>query len=195
MYLKTNACSGSKCSVGNSGRLRNYVAGSAGKRGRAVELSTTSTTRRSDTERKEELFDSTNTFLPVTMIPSEFNIVDLFSIGASKGKEEKGLRVTEPFVYQVRFHGPQGEVVRAWANIDDGAMKEVMSSSMFRRVKHRLGPALPSSQLLRVANGVVVGSEAKWEGKVGGEQHQYKCSLRNVRQRREMGLSLRQNTT
>jgi hypothetical protein len=33
-------------------------------------------------------------------------------------------------------------------------------------VKHRLGTTLPSSQLLRVANGVIVGSEARWKGKV-----------------------------
>ena len=45
-------------------------------------------------------------------------------------------------------------------------MREVMSSTMFRKVKHRMGTASPSSQLLRVANGVVVQSEGKWEGKV-----------------------------
>ena len=77
-----------------------------------------------------------------------------------------GIGKTKPFVHQVQFHGPQGEIVRVWANVDDGAMKEVMSSDMFRKVKHRLGPALPSSQLLRVANGVVIQSEARWEGRI-----------------------------
>ena len=45
-------------------------------------------------------------------------------------------------------------------------MKEVMSSSMFRKVKHRLGAVAPSSQLLRVANGTIIRSEAQWNGKV-----------------------------
>ena len=43
-------------------------------------------------------------------------------------------------------------------------MKEVMSSAMFRKVKHRMGTAAPSSQLLRVANGTIIRSEARWEG-------------------------------
>jgi transposase InsO family protein len=140
------------------------VAGHAGKRGRAVELSTNTTTREHTTEQEKEVIDSTNTFSPVTTTHSELNIVDLFSIGASKEKEEK--EVTKPFIQQVRFHGPQGEIVRVWANIDDGAMKEVMSSSMFKKVRHRLGTPLPSSQLLRVANGAIIVSEAKWKGKV-----------------------------
>jgi hypothetical protein len=52
------------------------------------------------------------------------------------------------------------------ANVDDSAMREVMSSSMFRRVKHRLGTTTLSSQLLQMANSVIVQSEAKWEGRV-----------------------------
>ena len=62
------------------------------------------------------------------------NIADLFTIGASKNSKEE----TKLFVQQVQFHGPQGEIVRVWATIDDGAMKEVMSSTVFKKVKHRL---------------------------------------------------------
>ena len=53
-----------------------------------------------------------------------------------------------------------------WASIDDGAMKEVMSSAMFDKIKHRLGKSTPSSQLLRVVNGVIMQSEARWKGEV-----------------------------
>ena len=53
-----------------------------------------------------------------------------------------------------------------WANIDDGAMKEVMSLETFNKVKHRLGTASPSSQLLHMANGAVVRSETRWEGRI-----------------------------
>ena len=88
----------------------------------------------------------------------------MFNIGASNGKEEK--RKIEPFIHQVRLHGPQGEIVRVWANVDDGAMREVMSSATFKKVKHRLGTTYPSSQLLRVANGTIIRSEAKWEGTI-----------------------------
>jgi hypothetical protein len=56
--------------------------------------------------------------------------------------------------------------VRIWANIDDGAMREVMSTTTFEKVKHRLGAFKPSSQLLRVANRTIVQSEAKWRGKI-----------------------------
>jgi transposase InsO family protein len=45
-------------------------------------------------------------------------------------------------------------------------MREVMSSAMFKKVKHRLGSSTPSSQLLRIANGVVIQSEARWKGEV-----------------------------
>lgn len=41
-----------------------------------------------------------------------------------------------------------------------------MSSSVYRKVKHRLGTSSPSSQLLRVANGTIVESEATWRGVV-----------------------------
>ena len=85
----------------------------------------------------------------------------MFSIGASKNKGET--KETKPFIHQVRFHGPQGEVVRAWANINDSAMKEVMSATMFNKVKHRLGMPLPLSQLLQIANGAIIQSEARWE--------------------------------
>ena len=139
------------------------MAGSAGKRGRAVELSTNSTTQ-GHIDQKNGHFKVTNTVSNVLTSITKSDVVDLFDIGANEVKE--GIGNTKPFRHRVHFHGPQGEVVRVWANIDDGAMKEVMSSDMFKRVKHRLGTGKPSSQLLRVANGVIVQSEAKWEGEI-----------------------------
>lgn len=139
------------------------MAGSAGKRGRAVELSTNSTTQ-GHIDQKNGHFKVTNTVSNVLTSITKSDVVDLFDIGANEVKE--GIGNTKPFRHRVHFHGPQGEVVRVWANIDDGAMKEVMSSDMFKRVKHKLGTGKPSSQLLRVANGVIVQSEAKWEGEI-----------------------------
>jgi transposase InsO family protein len=140
------------------------LAGGTGKRGWAIELGTTSMTRNYNNEQRIEHFGDTSTISDVNTTNSKSNVVDLFNIGANDTtRKEHG---TKPFIHRVQFHGPQGEVVRVWANIDDGAMKEVMSSAMFQKVKHRLGTSLPSSQLLRVANGTVIKSEARWEGKV-----------------------------
>jgi hypothetical protein len=138
------------------------LAGDTGKRGWAVELSADSTTLEY-TEQKEH-FEIRDTVSHVLTTTVKSNIVDLFSIGASKIKGE--IKDTKPFVHQVQFHGPQGEIVRAWANIDDGAMKEVMSKEKLQKVKHRLGRATPSGQLLRVANGAIIQSEARWEGEI-----------------------------
>ena len=100
------------------------------------------TTLKFDTKKQDRLFENTDTCSPVTTTISELNIVDLFGISASE--ELEGTRIMKPFIHQVRFHKPQGEIIRVWANIDNGAMKEVMSSSMFRKVKHRLGASTPS---------------------------------------------------
>lgn len=146
------------------------MAGVAGKRGRAIELSTKSMTRSQDSDQQNEHYGNTDTVSNVNITYSESNVVNLFSIGASEATKKENK--TDPFIHQVQFHGPQGERVRVWANIDDGAMREVMSTEVFKRVKHRLGTASPSSQLLRVANGTIVKSEAMWEGRieVGGVQ-------------------------
>ena len=148
-----------KYTTSGSGRLQNHLAGSAGKRGGAVELSTNATT-----QGLIEHSGITSTVLNVLTSSTESDIIDLFDIGAN---EENGrIGSTKPFRHRVHFRGPRGEVVRVWANIDDGAMKEVMSSETFNKVKHKLGTWRPSSQLLRVANGVIIQSEVIWEGEI-----------------------------
>ena len=98
----------------------------------------------------------TNTVSNVLPSTTESDVVELFNIGANE--EKGGTGSTKPFWHRVHLYRPQGEVTRVWANIDDGAMREVMSSETAWE---------PSSQLLRVANGVVIQSEAKWEGEIG----------------------------
>jgi hypothetical protein len=121
-------------------------------------------TRKYDSGQQNEHYGPKDTVPDVNTTLTESEVVNLFTIGASKNIR-KG-NDTKPFIHQVHFKGPQGEIVRVWANIDDGAMREVMSSEVFKKVKHRLGITRPSTQLLRVANGTVVKSEARWEGKV-----------------------------
>jgi len=63
------------------------------------------------------------------------------------------------------LHGPQGEVVRVNALFDRGAMVRAMCSLIFEKVKHHFhGQAKPSSQLLRMVNGIVIQSQAVWKG-------------------------------
>ena len=121
-------------------------------------------TRSHNSEQRIGHYGYKSTVPNVNTTYSESNVVNLFTIGARKNTKKDN--ETRPFIHQVQFIGPRGEVVRAWANIDDGAMREVMSTEMFKKVKHRLAPSSPSSQLLRVANGVIVRSEATWKGKI-----------------------------
>ena len=94
-------------------------------------------TRNYDIGQQNIHFGNTDTVSNVDKTYPESNVINLFNIGASKvgGRENK----TKPFIHRVKLLGLQGEVIRVWANIDDGAMKEVMSLEMFKKVKHRLG--------------------------------------------------------
>ena len=78
----------------------------------------------------------------------------------------KGKNNTRPFIHQIRIQGPQGEVVRVWATFDEGALMEAMSTETFEKAKHRMGALAPSSLLLRMANGTIVRSLGRWEGKI-----------------------------
>ena len=117
-------------------------------------------TQKQDNGQQNEHFGITSTVSNVTTYENESNIVNLFTISASKDTKEE--KETKPFIHRVQFQGPQGEIVRVWANVDDGAMREVMLTNIFKKVKHRLG----TSQLLREANGTVICSEVRWKGRI-----------------------------
>ncbi|KAF8975407.1 hypothetical protein BDQ17DRAFT_1441526 [Cyathus striatus] len=67
-------------------------------------------------------------------------------------------------LYIIAFHGPQGEVVRAWGTFDDGALVGAICSKLYERVKHRMGLLAPSAKRLRMANRVVVRALGRWTG-------------------------------
>ena len=70
-----------------------------------------------------------------------------------------------PFMHWLWLHGPQGEVVRVNALFDGGAMVGAMCLSIFEKVKHCFhSQAKPSSQLLRMANGIIIQLQAVWKG-------------------------------
>jgi hypothetical protein len=62
--------------------------------------------------------------------------------------------------------GPQGEIVRVEALFDGCAMVSAMCTTVFEKVKHRLGEWGRSEKQLRMGNGVIVPSLAMWNGKL-----------------------------
>lgn len=103
----------------------------------------------------------------ITNSRSAIEIVDLYSVGhpqTTKAQIENGEAV--PFIHRIELEGPQGEVVRIRALFDDGAMVSVMCSSIFQKIKHRLHNYGQSNKKLRMANGNVINSVAKWTGNV-----------------------------
>ena len=84
--------------------------------------------------------------------------VDLYSVGNDDSTHEK------PFLHQVLFNGPNGEIVRIRSLFDGGAMIGVMDQNVFSKVKGRLGRVTQSKRRLRMSNGVVIPSLANWKG-------------------------------
>ncbi|KIK32875.1 hypothetical protein CY34DRAFT_64408, partial [Suillus luteus UH-Slu-Lm8-n1] len=94
-------------------------------------------------------------------------ISDLYSIGhqhVTKAQLENGEAV--PFIHRIELDGPKGEVVRIRALFDDGAMVSAMCASIFQKVKHRLHNLTQSNKHLRMADGSIVKSIAKWTGTI-----------------------------
>ena len=92
-------------------------------------------------------------------------IIDLYSVG-NKDETWATLEQKEvPFTHWLCMHGPQGEIVRVQALFDGGAMVGAMCTTFFNRIQHRLhGQTKPSGRRLRMANGVIVPSQAVWKG-------------------------------
>jgi hypothetical protein len=69
-------------------------------------------------------------------------IVDLYSVGSNGSIPKK------PFLHQVLFNGPNGEIVRVRGLFDDGAMVGVMDLNVFSKVRKHLGCITPSKRHL-----------------------------------------------
>jgi hypothetical protein len=104
----------------------------------------------------------------VHTISSNMTIFDLYEVGHKTVTREVCEDTTTeiPFAHQIKMLGPQGEIVRALALFDGAAMVAAMCTSLFKLVKHRLGNWQPSQKLLRMANGAIVPSQARWEGAI-----------------------------
>jgi len=93
------------------------------------------------------------------------SVIDLYAVGGEDNAWVSLKKKEVPFMHWLWLHGPQGEVVRVNALFDRGAMVRAMCSLIFEKVKHHFhGQAKPSSQLLRMVNGIVIQSQAVWKG-------------------------------
>ncbi|KIK35641.1 hypothetical protein CY34DRAFT_95739, partial [Suillus luteus UH-Slu-Lm8-n1] len=80
--------------------------------------------------------------------------------------EEQSRKACLPFLQNIMFAGPKGEIIRTTALFDEGAMISAMCTSVFDKVKHRLGNWTQSKKRLRMANGTIIPSQAVWKGEV-----------------------------
>jgi hypothetical protein len=95
------------------------------------------------------------------------NIVDLYSVGheeVTRAMCDAGTEV--PFQHTLQLLSPQGETVRVSALFDGCAMVSAMCTTVFERVKHRLGKWSKSTRQLRMGNGTIVPSLAVWRGQM-----------------------------
>jgi len=101
----------------------------------------------------------------VSMKPAIPIPFDLYSVGHEKVSPQLLINRREvPFKHQLLLHGLNGEVIRVQALFDGGAMVSAMDTKVFNQVRHRLGGCSPSRKPLRMADGALVVSQARWNG-------------------------------
>ena len=153
--------------------VRNHRVHRAGKRGRIISLRGEQMTHtdslkepivlaRAEVVCKDNIFIPTEQASCISSNSNECEITDLYTVGY-KAKEA---HIT-PFIHTIKIEGPQGEVVRIRGLFNKGALVNTMSSTVFEKVKMRLGPGTVSNQKLRMENGFVITSKAHWTGYVG----------------------------
>ena len=100
----------------------------------------------------------------VASTDQEIQICDLYTVGYDAKKK------IQPFVHQLNIDTGIGGPIQVWANIDDGALTNAMSTAKFNTIKHRLGYYKPSPRWLRMADGNIIKPKAVWEGRmeIGG---------------------------
>ena len=65
---------------------------------------------------------------------TEYEIVDLYSVGHEQRKKD-----TLPFIHMLSLKGPKGEAIHIQGLFDDGALVNVMCSTIFDKVKKHFG--------------------------------------------------------
>ena len=138
----------------------------AGKRGRAVGI-----IEDMPTAWESSSVDVVESITPAVdvlhnTVPND-NIIDLYSVGHEEVTRTMcNLGIEVPFQHALHLLGPQGEIVRVAALFDGCAMVSVMCSTVFEKIKHRLGEWKKSKRRLRMGDGTIVESLAVWKGKM-----------------------------
>jgi len=102
-----------------------------------------------------------------TGMHDELHITDLYSATYATPCYMTSPHVKSvPFTHPIALKNLDDAEVRVQALFDDGAMTGAMCSSVFNIVKHTLKGWQPSTQMLRMANGAVIPSEATWTGTI-----------------------------
>ena len=109
---------------------------------------------------------------------NELQLVDLYTVG-SEEPEEFGINPLPevPFVHGIAVNGPRGSIVHIRGVFDSGAMVNVMCSTVYDEIKHRLSPLQPSSQRLRMVNGSIIHSKGQWAGQISLGKTTVACSF------------------
>ena len=118
-------------SPGSYRRLRNYPTGYSGKRGRAVIVDASMAAPIEYGEEKGVSIPTTPETAVQTIEP-EMQVFDLYAVGHDLE------HTIQPFIHRLNICSKGGEVIRVWANFDDGALANAMSITKFNAVKHRL---------------------------------------------------------
>lgn len=101
------------------------------------------------------LFDS-------TVLLYEDDTTDRILSMATTDNRERSI----PFLQRVQLVGPEGYVVRATGQVDDGAMRNCISKKRWERYGHCLSPLRPSRTRIKVANGTKITPLGQWHGTV-----------------------------
>ena len=137
----------------------------AGKWRRAVSI--IEDTRTAREESNVEVVEITSPAVDVLSTTQNNNNADLYLVGheeVTRTMCNTGIEV--PFQNTLQILGPQGEIVRVAALFDGCAMVSVMCTTIFEKVKHRLGKWEKSQRRLKMGNGTIVPSLATWRGKM-----------------------------
>lgn len=82
----------------------------------------------------------------------------------SEKEEIEDITKTTPFTTQVILYGPGGKTSCFQANVDDGAMVNVMDLRTFKKAANNHKKLVRSNQNLRMANRSIVPSQGIWKG-------------------------------
>ena len=112
-------------------------------------------------DKNSELSNIVDTPNAVHSSISEYDIVDMYSMN-----HESEQKTAKPFEHKVTLRGTTGTDTKIKGLFDDGALIPAICSRAFEHTQGRLSETEKSNLRLRMANGTIVQSQARWKGTV-----------------------------